>query len=494
MRKLALTLVSVAVVLSGCSGDGRAPTEPDLRPDAAIRCIAPGFPIKLALEQIAGSRSLTGLYPTSRPLPLALALARVSEIAALWTVCKTADARSKLAAHTTILLNDYRNGRLIGGTSSATATRVTNHINTMWQGVGFPAPTPPITPTTGANFGFGFFTPGTPLLVKTGAGGPADGAVFLPGNAFNEQTLVTILQRPNTPNPFSETGFDVFPPFYEIIASNASNNHYLNTGAFAVVGFCVDDVATPIFDFEDPRIAHIAETDGSHAGGFEVLEPASTTQYDGLGLDCEQFLPPIGSLLEGGFRRFAARAPQYLQAAVASLVLPSRLEAAVGKTGLGGLASSLSPFGVTDNGSGSLGTLEFINEESGRNGDPTERDFSLQFVDLETVAPAPLEWLRDSESDIVDYPGVVLRDSEGNRLGGAEVTVEMIQVTGDAATLLGTTTVTTNDDFSSETLGIGEAVFDDLRIDGPGTFKLRFTAPGAEPLESGTFEVFAPVS
>jgi hypothetical protein len=492
MRKLALTLVSVAVVLSGCSGDSRAPTEPDLRPDAATRCIIPGFPIKLALEQVAGSRNLTGLYPTSRPLPLALALARVSEIAALWTLCKPAEARSKLATHTTILLNDYRAGRLIGGTSAATAGRVTNHINTMWQGVGFPAPTPPITPETGANFGFGFFTPGTPLLVKTGAGGPADGAVFLPGNAFNEQTLVTILQRPNTPNPFSETGFDVFPPFYEIIASNASNNHYLNTGVFAVVGFCVDDVATPIFDFDDPRIAHIAVTDGSHPGGFEVLDPASTGQYDALGLDCEQYLPPVGSLLDGGFRRLATRAPQYLQAAVASLLLPTRLEAAVGKTGLGGLASSLSPFGVTDNGSASLGTLEFINEESGRSGDPTERDFSLQFVDLETLAPAPLEWFR-LESDIVDHPGVVLRDSEGNRLGGVDVTVELIQETGDAATLLGTTTITTNDDFSSD-LGIGEAVFDDLHIDGPGTFKLRFTAPGAAPLESGTFEVFVPVS
>jgi hypothetical protein len=487
MRKLALALVSVAVVLSGCGGDSRTPTEPDLRPDAATRCIAPGFPIKLALEQIAGSRNLTGLYPTSRPLPLALALARVSEIAALWTLCKPAEARSKLATHTTILLNDYRAGRLIGGTSAATAGRVTNHINTMWQGVGFPAPTPPITPGTGANFGFGFFTPGTPLLVKTGAGGPADGAVFLPGNAFSEQTLVTILQRPNTPNPFSESGFDVFPPFYEIIASNASNNHYLNAGALAVVGFCVDDVATPIFDFDDPRIAHIAVTDGSHAGGFEVLDPASTGQYDALGLDCEQYLPPVGSLLDGGFRRLATRAPQYLQAAVASLLLPSRLEAAVGKTGLGGLASSLSPFGVTDNGSTSVGTLEFINDDGGRTGDPTEQTFTLDF-DGETLGPAPLAWF---DNDVQNFPGVVLRDGEGTRLGGEAVSVELIQVTGEGAHLLGTTTVTTNWD-SSSGFEIGEAVFDNLSIDSPGTFKLRFTATGAAPLESGIFTVSEP--
>jgi hypothetical protein len=334
-------------MLAGCTQDTPNPAEPaEPEASAAIKCIAPGFPLVQALAQISGTKTLQGLYPVTKPKPLALALARVSEVAALWTVCKSAQAQAKVAAHTNIVLNDFRTGQLIGGTSAATAARVVAHINTMWQGVGFQAPNLPLTPGTGTDFGVGLFTPGQPLLVQTGSD---NGAVQLPGNAFPQTTLVTIVQRPNSPNPFTGTGETVFPPFYEIIASNAGNVHYLNLGAFAVVGFCVDDVANPgILGLIDPAIAHVAVTEGSNPGGFEILDNATDAQYDQLGLDCERFSPPIGSLFDSGLRSFASNAPRYLRETVVSLLLPAKVQAAVGKTGLGGLARSLSPFGVTD--------------------------------------------------------------------------------------------------------------------------------------------------
>ncbi len=379
MRKLAVAALCGTLVLAACIQDTPNPIEPtEPEASAAIKCIAPGFPIVQALAQISGAKNLIGLYPVTKPKPLALALARVAEVAALWTVCKPAQAQAKVAAHTSIVLNDFRTGQLIGGTSAATAARVVTHINTMWQGVGFVPPNLPITPGTGTDFGVGLFTPGQPLLVKTGS---QNGAVQIPGNGFSQTTLVTIVLRPNTPNPFAGTGQQVFPPFYEIIASNAGNIHYLNTGTFAVVGFCVDDVANPdILDLIDPAIAHIAVTEGSNPGGFEILDNASDAQYNQLGLDCTRFSPPIGSLFDGGLRSFASNAPRYLQSAMTSLLLPSNLEAAVGKTGLGGLARSLSPFGVTDRVGGEL-SLErldpqYASEEDGTTIQRREQVFS----------------------------------------------------------------------------------------------------------------------
>ena len=106
-------------------------------------------------------------------------------------------------------------------------------------------------------------------------------------------------------------------------------------------------------ELNEPAIAHIAVAEGPHPGGFEVLDEASDAQYTALGLNCEQFVPSeIGSLFEGGLKGFASAAPRvaarYARAAAAAVFLPLRLEAAVAKRGLGGLPTSLSPFGVTD--------------------------------------------------------------------------------------------------------------------------------------------------
>jgi hypothetical protein len=486
MRYLAVAAMCGTLVLVACRDDSRPnPMEP--APDAgdAIHCIKPGFPIKLALEQIAGSRSIVALYPKSPPRPLALALARVAEIAALYTICKPVQARAKLVVHTNILLADFQAGnRLVGGSSSATKTRMTNHINTMWQGV---------FGTSGANVGTGLFT-GGPISVTTGSG---NGGVFIPDAGFPLPTFITVAQLPNQPNPFeSSSSFaatlenpPVFPPFFEIVATNATNQHYLSGDLRATVAICADDA---IEGFPtNPAIAHIAvpnqDNPGEEPGGFEILDETSPGAVEGFVCEVGGF----GSLFDSGIKGFASAAPRYLRTAAASLLLPAEAKAAataaVGKTGLGGLARSLSPFGVTER--AEEFQLEFFEDaENEVSGDPTGRSFSI--LDEPT-----LQW-----DDGLTFPTVVLRDGEGNGIAGRDVSVELVHVgTGegdeegffsDGSTL----TVETEGDFTP-TLAVGAAIFDDLTVDGVeffGTFKLIFSAEGAEPLESGPFTVSDP--
>ena len=341
-RGPALATILSLVVLAACSDNSRqTPMEPPPEFDKGVPCPGTTFPLNQAKTQI------TALYPAGKLRTNALAVA--ADIAKRWSQCKVADPQRKVVAFVKALLSDFRAGRLtVYSTTPTTAERVSTLINTMYSGVGFGTPNLPVDPTTGTDFGVGFFTPGTPLLVRTNLN---DAAVSVPGNAFTETTAITVLLRPDTPNPFDGTGQTVLPPFFEITASNLSGTHYLANGR-AVVGFCVDE-ETVLNELNQPAIAHLAVAEGTHPGGFEVLDEASDAQYTALGLNCEQFVPSeIGSLFEGGLKGFASAAPRvaarYARAAAAAVFLPLRLEAAVAKRGLGGLPTSLSPFGVTD--------------------------------------------------------------------------------------------------------------------------------------------------
>jgi hypothetical protein len=349
-RRLTLAAIIGALALAGCSDNNQAPTEPKAQLDIGVPCPNTAFPLDVANAQI------TALYPagtSKKSNPLADALAKAKDIAQKWSKCKVADPQSKVVTFVNKLLSDFRAGSLIGGTSTATATTVSALINTMYSGVGFGTPNLPVG-TSGTEFGIGFFTPGQPLLVQTNN---RNAAALLAADAFTETTAITIFLRPDTPNPFQGVGPTVLPPFYEITASNLSGTHYLANGK-AVVGFCFDDaILGPPSEptINDPAIAHLAVSEGSNPGGFEILDEASEAQYATLGLDCEQFVPPpviIGSLFDGGLKGFASAAPRaaarYVRHAAAAMLLPTRLDAAVGKKGLGGLATSFSPFGVTD--------------------------------------------------------------------------------------------------------------------------------------------------
>jgi len=361
MRKPLLAALLGTLILAACTEEpSRAPTEPEARFDKGVPCPTTPFPLQTANQQV------TALYPAG-PRRTA-ALAKVFDISKRWSQCKVADPQGKVVAYVSALLADFRASRLIGGLSTATANLVSDHIDTMFSGVGFLPLNLVLDPSTGTEFGTGFFIPGTPLTVRTNTN---NAAVFLGANSFAQPTAITLLLRPPGTNPFDGTGRVVFPPFYEITASNMSNIHYLSNGATAVVAFCVDDEVTPINELTDPAIAHIAVAEGTNPGGFEVLPEATEGQYNALNIACSRFSPSEASLFGGGFKGFATAAPKYLRTVVADLLLPTELEAAaaVGKTGLGGLARSLSPFGVTDRVAGSLSLSrldpEFASEESG---------------------------------------------------------------------------------------------------------------------------------
>ncbi|HEY7636073.1 MAG TPA: hypothetical protein VH763_11035 [Gemmatimonadales bacterium] len=457
-RLLALgALLGVLAVAACRDNTDVAPTEPNPQFDKGVPCPT------TRLDLTTANTLINQLYANNASLRKTR-LASAADIAQKWSQCKVADPQSKVVTFVNALLADFRAGRLAGGTVDPVPARVSALINTMYSGVGLGTPNLPLQPGTGTDFGVGFFTPGKDLLVKTNL---SDGAVFLKGNAFNEPTAVTVFLRPNTPNPFEgQTDQTVFPPFFEIIASNLSGNHYLANGT-AVVGFCVDE-ETVLNLLNVPAIAHIAPTQPGHPGGFEILNDASAAQYNGLGLNCTQFVPsePFGALFDGGLKGFASAAPRLAARYARSLFLPHTLEAAVAKKGLGGLPTSLSPFGVTD---------RFPSEESENhlvlsNNPDNSHSFEGGLIDV----------CHDE-----CFPEIQMRDEENNVVGaGTNVTVSLIQLNeGPAGQLTGTKVIPLG--------GPGvSARFTDLRIDKSGTYQLRFTAPGAEPLTSSTFHVY----
>jgi hypothetical protein len=158
-------------------------------------------------------------------------------------------------------------------------------------------------------------------------------------------------------------------------------------------------------------------------------------------------------------------------------LLPEPAEAAVlGSCCLGGATTKFSPWAAVDPGeisffsSPDFGTQPF---------DPGGQSF---FTDL------PLSWTysKDQSSSFAfAYPAVQVLDGNGTPLSGVDVTVSLVRVVG-TGTLSGTLTQSTSGGNSAA--GPNTAVFNDLLISQPGTYKLRFTAGGVT-VDSGEFTV-----
>jgi hypothetical protein len=246
------------------------------------------------------------------------------------------------------IIKKFQAGVLIGGTSPGTAGKVQALINTLFTGVGLAAPNLPIASLGSGDVGSGLFVPGTPLLVKTGSG---NAAAQIPGDGFNEPTLITIIQLADNSNPLNPpAGTPQFPPFYDINAANASGTHALANAAHpGIVGFCVDDAV--LAQTFDPQIGH-KRFDGT----FEFLDPASGAEYASLGLNCTVQGNGGGSSStitlngRGGMQGLALKAWNAALPLAEAILLPEPLHAAMppGGTGLGGRTSSFSPFGVVD--------------------------------------------------------------------------------------------------------------------------------------------------
>ena len=246
------------------------------------------------------------------------------------------------------------------------------------------------------------------------------------------------------------------PPFYEINAAIPnSTSHTLLDGKVAIVGFCVDD--RHLDDFVTPAIAH------GLSEGFEVLPLTGTG--------------PLGPRLRSaprsrGFRIRPASFGRQMRSLAQVLFLPQVARAAVaaGKSGLGGLARSLSPFGVTE------GALEAPNHISVVV-DPSA-NYYFPFKDLNTCVGGCPPTVR------------ILTPSNTQTGAGTSVHVTLLKVDGpEGEVVMSGTKDQTVQNFSSEGSDL-KAVFPGLSIGAPGRYKLIFTAPGITPDTSDAFNVY----
>jgi hypothetical protein len=345
MRRSRYLAVLGLSILAACGEQAsQVPTSPDGgRPsfDKGVTCPTTAFPFNAASAQIKD------LYPNGAAENAMVA--RAFDISKKWSQCKVADPQGKVGTFVRTLLQDFLAGRLNVLTGPTTAERVSALIKLMYEGVGLKDPNIPLDQLApNGDVGTGLFIPGQALLVRTSTG---NAGTKIPANAFTENTLITIFRLKDDANPLL-TGLAQSPPFYDINASNNSETHDLN--GYAPLGICVDEEA--ISEFVNPAIGHnrlVSDGEGGFFFQFEVLDPITPQEFAGLGLICTTLVNPATSASLDGrstLGDLALGAWEAAQLATVSLFLPQPAQAAssVGKVGIGGRASSYSPFGIVD--------------------------------------------------------------------------------------------------------------------------------------------------
>jgi hypothetical protein len=466
MRRLALAAVLGILVVTACSDQSKqAPTEPDVRPS---------FAIDLTLEEcadpvwLAEQKALAaGIFPGGKGKTL---LSSANEkLTEIYNFCN----RNKQAAVTrAIVFDDWMfkkfQTKLLTTNSNLGPDVLSLFINVL-NGVGINTST--VTPdlVTG-DAGTGVFlcdplcptTPTTVLTTFSFAG------LQVPGDGFSETTLLIIGKLPDNTRLKSAQGRSQFPPFYDFNALNASNQHVLNTGKLAHVEMCL------YFDITYPADIAVGHNPVSGAPGypFEVLPPGEFILLQGCQAD-----GGISSVNPGGLQGMAVSAWRAAKRGMTAVFLPQTLRAAtlavIGTGSKSGSAGSLSPFGLVG-----AANLDFT-----QTGNPTGQSFTEN---------STLSWCFETKGCSIVYPSVRLIDAQGEGIGDVPITVTLIPVGESAGTFVtdgegggSTTTVST-----STGEGAGFAQFDNLQITEPGTYMLRFSAPGkVAPLTSGEFAV-----
>jgi hypothetical protein len=223
------------------------------------------------------------------------ALARAGAIALFWNTCH-ASAAQKLAVNFVNWMNS-NSSSLIG-----TQAQRNQLINLILNSVGITATVPTESP---GDFGVGFFDPANPnnTLVKTQNG---TALVELEPGSFDEPTTIVLSRKSDN---FELTGFDgnQFPPYFDYDAINASGNHILENGQFAIVGFCLLDTDVQSYpEYENIRIGHnpVQINEGAPSGlpAFEILDFVDLAA-EGLAdeLNCGNLDP--NTTVIGGFGR-----------------------------------------------------------------------------------------------------------------------------------------------------------------------------------------------
>jgi hypothetical protein len=462
MRRLTLAAASVAIVLAACSDQNReTPTGPTNQPLLSAKaatgsCQVP-FPLTALTTKTAAMFSDASVRNAAK--------AKIQSIQKQCAKGKVGNAQHEALTFVDWMLKKYGQSTLPQGT----AVRFADLMSTLFVAVGLQLGDidPGIFGPRGA---VGVFIPGEDFDLRNGDG---TAAIHLDGDAFDEPTLITIIPLPD--NPQLETnGEEQFAPFWDYNAANASNEHNLNPGSFAIIGFCIDDAVQG--GIENPQIGH-----NPLAGGFEILEAASNGEYQDLGLSCPtQLNDPgegfIGLDFGGGLKAFARSVwktgAHYARPLAETIFMPEQLHAIMlGQGGLAGRGSNISPFGEVDAGESDnqLG-INF-------NGDPAGRSFE---------AGAPITWqfcTKGCSGPL--YPSALVTTEDGETpVPGVQVHVTLVPVDESGGEFGEGSTVTATTD------SYGVAIFDDLTITEEGTYQLRFSAAGTDgPVDSGEFEV-----
>jgi hypothetical protein len=356
MRRLTLSALSAALVLSACSDQNHeTSTEPNAQSPSAQKAVTGSCQTPFPLSDLL---SRTGAMFSGATVAGA-ATAKMQSIRSQCAKGKVGTAQHEALSFVDWTLKKYGQSALPSGQAVTFAGLVSN----LFVAVGLQDGG--IDPNTfGPRGGAKVFTPGDDFLLRNQEG---TAAISLRGDAFGEPTLITIIPLPDSPQLVNTGGRDQFAPFYDYNAANASGNHRVGfdeegssdfvaeQGNYAVIGFCSDPG-----DAVNPQIGHNPRPEDSESS-FEVLPAASNDEYLALGLTCtDQANDPFEEVslnLGGGLDGLALSAwhkvTGYARPFAESLFLPEPLHAAtMTNVGLGGRGSVMSPFGGVDDDGG----------------------------------------------------------------------------------------------------------------------------------------------
>lgn len=355
MRRLTLAAMCAALLLSACQDNTQAPLGPSVDDPAEARrpsCTLPPFPVLSVTVQIAQ------VFPKGKLL--IEALAREAIIIALWAQCKPVKAQEAVASFVSFTLKNFQNGKIGAGTPrTSTPAKVSDLIDAILAAVQLTPLDLPLGDLEDKDFGTGF-ADGTStgiVIVKTNSG---QAAASFQGNAFGQPTVVTILRLANDPQLDTQGQANQFAPFYDYTASNASNNHIVVNGEL-FVGFCLADTEVVEGYPENIEVGHnpVQVNQGGPSGlpFFEILERLTQAEYNSLGLTAcptlenqafEEFSLRFDEGLEGLASSAWRAAVHHLKPLGAALLPENAYAFAPRTTGVGGRASSYSPFGVVE--------------------------------------------------------------------------------------------------------------------------------------------------
>ncbi|MGH7623313.1 MAG: hypothetical protein ACREMU_13300, partial [Gemmatimonadaceae bacterium] len=323
-----LAVVASALLITACSSDSRAPTEP-VAPPVSESIVPSGCP---TVGQTANM--IVSLYPAKGGDRL-LATVAYAAILLYINTKHQADARTLVFRLLDFTLQEFNAGKLTGGFSLATRQQLLAFETGLYCTVGLPTTglTLPGDPSNTGTVNQVVFPSGNTQNVVTP---DANSGVQLPPNSFNTPAvLVSISVIPGVTHPLNTT-LDQYGPFYDVKVTP-------ETGITAnlTVGICLIDGA----DIPTVFLAHnVTQTVGGvPTPGIEVLPRGDA--IPGL---CA---PQTGSLTGREMWNLAARgelgtATHALGSAVADFFLPTNAYASGG--GVTGKTKTFSPFGGVD--------------------------------------------------------------------------------------------------------------------------------------------------